>query len=365
MSHRFLHRPVALLALLLLGAGLFFFPTAAEAAFCMQSPRAERPRCRFQRAPVTKPVAPPETFTIPEIPEDTFLHDATYGWVEDYAYFFDKPGPGATPTRTARSGFFYGPAWETVTDENGKIWHNVWGDWLPDQYYHQVELSQFKGVEVNRQPERPFGWVLRPTVPRDGPAGEPLAAAAELPRYHFVEMVDWKRGDDNNTWIDVGPGQWLRYDTVALIIPRPRPGDVGPEDFWIDVDLKQQTFSTYEGDRLVYAGLISSGLSRWPTRVGLNPVWERRELTPMEGGVEGDDYYFIDHVPYNLFYDGEIALHGAFWHDDFGRPKSHGCVNMAPYTAEWVYKWSENAPGQVWVWTHYSNYEEILLFARS
>ncbi len=366
MNHRTLQRPATLLALCLLSAGLFLFPATAEAIFCVQSPRNERPRCHFTRpapaassATAAKPV---EAFTVPQPPADSFLNGAVYGWVEDYAYFFDKPGPGAKPVRTARTGFFYGPAVETVTDANGKGWHKVWGDWLPEEYYHQVEASQFMGVEVNRRPERPFGWVLRPTVPRDGPAGEPLPGV-ELARYDFVEMYEWQRGDDNNTWLDVGPGQWLRYDAVALIIPRPRPGDVGPDDFWMDVDLKQQTFSAYEGDDLVYAGLISSGLSRWPTRVGLNPVWERRELTPMEGGVEGDDYYYIDDVPHNLFYDGEIALHGAFWHDDFGRPKSHGCVNMAPYTAEWVYNWSEDAPGPLWVWTHYSNYEEILLYA--
>ena len=133
----------------------------------------------------------------------------------------------------------------------------------------------------------------------------------------------------------------------------------------MDVDLTQQIFAAYEGDRLVYAGLVSSGLSRWPTRVGLNQVWERRELTPMEGGVEGDDYYFIDDVPHNLFFDGEIALHGAPWHDDFGRPKSHGCVNMAPYTAEWVYNWSEHAPNDLWVWVHWANFEEVLLYQQT
>ena len=356
MNHRARQQPIFLLALLLLGAGYVSFPAAAHAATCVSAPRTERARCYVDRTPAIEP------FAEPAVPADSFLTGATYGWVEDYAYFFDKPGPGATPTRTARSGFFYGPALETVTDENGKVWHKVWGDWLPDQFYHQVEASQFKGIEVNQQPQRPFGWVLRPSVPRDGPAGGELPGAAELPRYHFVQLYEWQRGADGNTWFDVGPGQWVRYDTVALTIPRQRPGDVGPQEYWVDVDLKQQIFAAYEGDRLVYAGLISSGLPRWQTRVGLNQVWERRELTPMEGGVEGDDYYYIDDVPHNLFFDGEIALHGAFWHDDFGRPKSHGCVNMAPYTAEWVFNWSQNAPNDLWVWVHYANYEEILLY---
>ena len=357
MNHHFRHHYRVLLTLftlILLGAGYLAMAPAVDAVGCVHSPRPDRSPCNATNR------SSANAFSEPEIPEDSFLDGATYGWVEDYAYFFDQPGPGATPTRTALSGIFYGQALETVTDENGKVWHKVWGDWLPERYYHQVESSQFMGIEANRQPERPFGWVLRATTPSPAPGAAPLPGAQELQRYHFVQMHQWQRGTDGNTWYEVEPGRWVRYDTVALTTVRPRPGDVGPEEYWVDVDLTQQIFAAYEGDHLVYAGLISSGLSRWETRTGLNQVWERHETTPMEGGVLGDDYYYIDDVNHTLYFDAEIALHGAFWHDDFGRPKSHGCVNMAPYTAEWVFDWSKRAPNDLWVSVHYADYADIL-----
>lgn len=352
------YRTIAL-TVFLTSFALFSFPSRVTAMVCGQSGPRLRLACEFTRKPSTE-TSFTQTFSEPEIPADSIVTGVTYGWIEDYAYFYDRPSPGARHVRTASSGFFYGPAVESVADDSGKAWYKVWDDWLPERYYHQVETSEFKGVEVNRQPERPFGWMLRPFTPRPGPAGDAAPGTAELQRYDFVQMYEWARGSDGNLWYDIGPGGWVRYDTVALTTVRDRPGDVGPEDYWVDVDLTQQIFAAYEGDRLVYAGLVSSGLPRWATRTGLNQVWLRHETTPMEGGIVGDDYYYIDAVPHTMYFDGEIALHGAFWHDDFGRPKSHGCVNMPPRAAEWVFNWSEDAPNDLWVWVHYADHSDTL-----
>jgi hypothetical protein len=344
-----IHRPLvgAVFALITLSFWLQTAP-AAEATLCKDARTGLD--CRLdQRKPA---------FTEPEIPEDSIVKDVTYGWVEDYAYFYDKPERGARHVRTATTGFFYGPAVDEATDPEGNTWYKVWGYWLPARYYHLIEASDFGGVEVNRQPLRPFGWVVKPVVPSAVPGEEP-AGGAELPRYTFVQIVQ-SRAAGGVVWHDIGDEQWVRHDTVAIMQVRERPGAVDRHEFWVEVDLTEQTFAAYEGDRMVFAGLVSSGLNRWATRQGLNQVWERRLLAPMQGGVVGDDYYYIDDVAHSLYYDGEIALHGAFWHDDFGRQKSHGCVNMAPRTAEWVYEWSENAPNDLWVWVHYANIAEFL-----
>ena len=317
-----------------------------------------KPRCARTLAPgwiagwIVKPASRNRRFP------NSIVKDVTYGWVEDYAYFYDKPERGARHVRTATTGFFYGPAVDEATDPEGNTWYKVWGYWLPARYYHLIEASDFGGVEVNRQPLRPFGWVVKPVVPSAVPGEEP-AGGAELPRYTFVQIVQ-SRAAGGVVWHDIGDEQWVRHDTVAIMQVRERPGAVDRHEFWVEVDLTEQTFAAYEGDRMVFAGLVSSGLNRWATRQGLNQVWERRLLAPMQGGVVGDDYYYIDDVAHSLYYDGEIALHGAFWHDDFGRQKSHGCVNMAPRTAEWVYEWSENAPNDLWVWVHYANIAEFL-----
>lgn len=299
------------------------------------------------------------TFTVPGSREGSVIEGVTYGWIEDYAYFYAEPERGSRHVRTATTGFFYGPAVETATDSEGNEWYLVWGHWLPARYYHQVEASTFPGIEVNRQPIRPFGWILRPIAPSAEAGGEPAGGTAELPRYTFVQIYE-STSAGGVVWHNVNGEGWVRHDTVAVTHVRPRPDAVEADEFWVEVDLTEQIFAAYEGDRMVYAGLVSSGLNRWPTRTGLNQVWERRLLAPMRGGTVGDDYYYIDDVAHSLYYDGEIALHGAFWHDDFGRPKSHGCVNMAPRTAEWVWDWSENAPNDLWVWVHYANAGEFL-----
>mgnify|MGYP002625892858 FL=1 len=73
-------------------------------------------------------------------------------------------------------------------------------------------------------------------------------------------------------------------------------------------------------------------------------------------GAEGKiDYYFIEDVPHTMYFDYDIALHGAFWHDRFGYKHSHGCVNMPPRDAEWVFNWSAGAPNDLWVWSHTSD----------
>jgi hypothetical protein len=175
-----------------------------------------------------------------------------------------------------------------------------------------------------------------------------------------VQVYASTSGPDGAIWHDIGDGQWIRYHTVALLINQQRPEGIAPHEYWVDVDLYQQTFAAYEGDRMVFAGLISSGLPEWPTRRGLFRVWSRHLTTPMAGGEVGYDYYYLEDVPHTLYFDREIALHGAYWHDDFGRPKSHGCVNIPPIAAEWVYDWSEKAPSDLRVRVHNTTYSDFL-----
>lgn len=305
-----------------------------------------------------RPPKPP--FSEPDPRPNSLTEGVTYGWVEDYAYFYERPEPGARHVRTATTGFFYGPAEETHVDEKGNTWYYVWDNWLPARYYHIVEASTFAGVEVNSQPRQPFGWVLRPFQPRPEPGAEPAPGSSELQRYAFVQIQDSGAAADGSLWYNIGSRGWVRYDYLALLTVRERPSSVGADEYWVDVDLTEQTLAAYEGDRMVYAALISSGLSQWATRIGLNQVWERRISAPMRGGEAGVDYYYIEGVLHTLYFDGEISLHNAFWHDDFGRPKSHGCVNLAPRVAEWIYYWSEEAPNDLWVWTHYSNQADFI-----
>ena len=101
--------------------------------------------------------------------------------------------------------------------------------------------------------------------------------------------------------------------------------------------------AVYEGERLVYATLVSSGLGAWPTRPGLFQIYSKLESTKMSGAYAADksDFYYLEDVPWTMYFDQSIALHGAYWHDGYGFPKSHGCVNLAPKDSRWLYGWAE------------------------
>ena len=112
----------------------------------------------------------------------------------------------------------------------------------------------------------------------------------------------------------------------------------------IYIDLTSQTLSAYQGEKLVLKTFISSG--KWfPTPPGEYTIWVSLRATRMSGG-EGADYYNLPNVPYVMFfYNKEIAktrgfaLHGAYWHNNFGYPMSHGCINMRIVDAQALYNW--------------------------
>lgn len=114
---------------------------------------------------------------------------------------------------------------------------------------------------------------------------------------------------------------------------------------WVEVDLSDQMIYAWEGDKLVMQSAISSGLPWWPTPVGEYRVWIKLKSTKMEGG-SGKYYYYLPNVPYVMFFEGEnlpgwrgYGLHGAYWHNEFGTPRSHGCVNLPVDFAGRLYEW--------------------------
>lgn len=112
----------------------------------------------------------------------------------------------------------------------------------------------------------------------------------------------------------------------------------------IYVDLTNQTLTAYQGSAQIFKTYISSG--KWfPTPIGDFTIWVKLRATRMTGG-SGADYYDLPNVPYVMyFYNDKVprfagfSLHGAYWHNNFGHPMSHGCVNMRIIDAEKIYDW--------------------------
>ncbi len=139
---------------------------------------------------------------------------------------------------------------------------------------------------------------------------------------------------------------WIRARDVARARLAPPPAEIGGEqtsERWVDVDLAQQTLVAYEGKKPVFATIVSTGKgpagSEFETRKGANRIWVKVFTTKMDNldREDADRHYAIEDVPWVQFFDKAIALHGAFWHRDFGRLHSHGCVNLAPLDARWIF----------------------------
>ena len=328
---------------LILLLGLFVAVRPGEAAQCFLA--------SLYAAYVCDARPQPATFSSPEPRKGSILHQFTYSWIDDHAPIYAEPRPDAPVIGDAGVGFLYNTIQGVATDANGDTWFLMNGGWTPASYVHSVAGTPVTGVVINRQPERPFGWMLDTWVPRLSPNGpmQPEEERTFLQKYDFVEIYDAQMGSDGWVWYNIGDDQWVRDNYVAVVDASPRPAEVGANEFWVEVDLTEQVFVAYEGDRMIYSSLVASGLDRWPTRPGLFQVWDRQLSAPMSGGEVGDDFYNIQHVPYSMYFDDGISLHGAFWHNAFGHQKSHGCVNMPPRDAEWIYFWSAQAPNDLWV----------------
>lgn len=112
---------------------------------------------------------------------------------------------------------------------------------------------------------------------------------------------------------------------------------VSAEKKHVYVDLSAQTLYAYEGNKIIMQALISSG--KWGrTPTGNFNVWEKLAATRMAGG-EGADAYDLPNVPWVMYFHNDFGLHGAYWHDNFGHPMSHGCVNMRQIDAQELFAW--------------------------
>jgi lipoprotein-anchoring transpeptidase ErfK/SrfK len=365
-----MHRRLCLLAFMVLAMGLFAVTASAQAAplsiklVCNPEDTDNwGPDCqpRFLRRlplPTTDPASGPITRAL------TY----TYAYVLNgptaiYAHPAD-PQSGVAPMRVLDKGYNWVRLVEQVLYRS-QVWYLIdSGGYLPASSVAIFQPSGFQGVVVVHQPDVPFAWVLEYVRASSQPGLPPEAEAHVFRRYELVNIYD-QRVAGGQLWYRVGTGQWVVQTAVAQVERRSRPAEVGPNDTWIDVGLFEQTLAAYEGDRMVYATLVSSGLPQWATVKGLFRIHSKFVYSPMVGREGKPDFYALEDVPWSMYFFQDYALHGAYWHDDFGWQHSHGCVNLAPLDAKWLYDWTapvvppgwggiaaaSNSPG-TWVAVH-------------
>jgi hypothetical protein len=141
------------------------------------------------------------------------------------------------------------------------------------------------------------------------------------------------------------------------------PQGVSEADEWIDVSIQKQVLTLYRGKEPVFTTLVSTGVDgaqnpettkstvRGLFRIKMKHISARmkaEEQPAAEGNDKPDPRYRIDDVPYVQFFERSYALHGAFWHDAFGQPKSHGCINLSPRDARYLFEHTSPRVPQTW-----------------
>ena len=135
----------------------------------------------------------------------------------------------------------------------------------------------------------------------------------------------------NLIWV----GQRLKVTGSASSAPAKPPVSGSTAGRWIDINLSQQRLTAYQGNTAVFSALISGGLPRTPTVVGRFAVQTKLVSTRMRGPG-----YDLPGVPYTMYFYKGYAIHGTYWHNNFGHPMSHGCVNMRTDDAAWLFNWA-------------------------
>lgn len=113
------------------------------------------------------------------------------------------------------------------------------------------------------------------------------------------------------------------------------PEGVGQKDHWIDVNLTAQRTYAYKGKNLVRSFLVSTGTWIHPTVVGTYRVYVKYTAADMSGPG-----YYLPNVPYIMYFHQGYGLHGTYWHNNFGTPMSHGCINLTIPDAQWLFEFS-------------------------
>ncbi len=144
-----------------------------------------------------------------------------------------------------------------------------------------------------------------------------------------------------NWYVAVDPESVLPLDNVGDEL---LTKDTPPTNKRIVVDISKEMLYAYDGDTLFMQDPISTGLEFTPTPIGTFHVFKKTPSRYMQGPIPevSDQYYDLPGVPWNLYFtNGGAVIHGAYWHDHFGQPWSHGCVNLAPQEAKKLYMWAD------------------------
>jgi hypothetical protein len=238
-------------------------------------------------------------------------------------------------------GFYVSVDGPLADPEGRALLRTVRGDVLQGRADTAVRASTLHGTTLGTLPLAGLALVLQGgahSYTRDALTGrlQPSAALSQLePIVLSKERVPSPHGE----LAVAQDGRLVPLSALTIIPHTVRPAFVPASARYIAVQLSSQTLVAYEGERPVYATLVSTGKTGFETPAGIFRIQHKHVSATMDGEV-GAESYRIEDVPWTMYFSGSLALHAAFWHQGFGRTRSHGCVNLAPLDAHWLFDWA-------------------------
>lgn len=243
--------------------------------------------------------------------------------------------------------------------EGTRYWHIGGGDWVREEDVRIQKPARHVGVRLADETglalplafavskKDPVHRVKAFTSPKESARARPVLART------VITISNTALGPDSAvTHYELGENRWVRAEDVRFAERSKPPRGTLPGERWVDVDLDSQILVAYEGETPVYATLVSTGRRAHATETGIYRVWIKFAETTMNGQMADEPSYSVATVPWTQFYAKDLALHTAYWHDKFGVRKSHGCVNLSPRDARFLYFWSSPAVPRGWSMAH-------------
>ncbi len=271
---------------------------------------------------------------------------------------YKAPDPGSDVLEEMNKDSLWQITGATISEDNGsanRIWYEMDGEGYAHSSRVQPVLRKLNKIPLSIPEEGRLGEV---TVPYANAYTSMEADRSIAYRFYYAStfwVMDRLVDSEGTVWYQLLDDYYYQsfyvHGAYIRLVPDSELTAISPdvsfEDKKIVVDLEKQSLTAYEKERPVFMARISSGVrlsnGGFATPKGYYRTTSKRPcrhmVSPPSEYGSGFDLPGVPWVSY--FTSGGIALHGAYWHNNFGIPSSHGCVNMTPQAAKWVYRWTD------------------------
>jgi len=250
-------------------------------------------------------------------------------------------------------------AWLDEVDSGGTSWLRASDmSFLRKDRIVAFDQVDFHGVALGKETSLPLAFFKRaPHAKYRRDADGRLVATSETwPRLAYVALTGQTEKHGHVTyWETREDGVWIDARDAAIVAPEPSGVPEGPQTTWIEVAALQGWLVAYEGDRPVYATMISAGKlgaarpdpdhephqPAATTPLGVYRIREKLFTATLQSDLDDGTEFVHAEVPWSQRFYDKYLLHTAYWHDQGGEGHSGGCVNLSPIDAKWLFGWTE------------------------